>query len=462
MSDKSTVTALVGSPYAGIVSDYFHSPLGVPDPRESIAEAPMSPLQIGIIAVLFCLNALDGFDVLAISFAVPGIAGEWGMSPGALGVVISIGLAATGVSSLVLAPLADRIGRRPMILASLAIMTVGMLVCALAPGTFTLAGGRLLTGLGVGAIVPCISALAAEYANRRYRDLAVVVVAVGFPAGALVGGTIASLLLSHFDWRSVFMAGAVTTGVLALAPVFFVPESIEHLIARRSPEAQARINAILTRLRRPTIQELPTAGTQTTGTSLIDIFVRPQLLGIALFLTLAYGLHNATLYYALNWIPKMVVDLSLSQAQAATVAAWCSGGGIIGGLAAAWLAARFNIRPLTAAGLFGTAALLWVFAHAPGQMFTLVSAAAALGAFLYGGQTSLYALMTRSFPVQVRATGVGFVTGAGRWGSILSPIISGHLLGSGMHHPQIATVMALGSLVGSVTLLFAGQRTPTT
>jgi benzoate transport len=422
----------------------------------------MSLLQLGIVAVLFCLNALDGFDVLAISFAVPGIARDWGISPGALGVVISIGLAATGVGSLVLAPLADRMGRRPMILASLAVMTAGMLVCALAPGTPMLAAGRLLTGLGVGVIVPCISALAAEYANRRYRDLVVVVVAVGFPAGGLVGGTIASLLLSHFDWRSVFMAGAVTTGVLALAPLLLVPESIEHLVARRSPEALARINAILTRLRRPTIQDLPAAGTEATGASLIDIFMRPQLLGIALFLTLAYGLHNATLYYALNWIPKIVVDLSLSQAQAAAVAAWCSGGGILGGLAAAWLAARFNIRPLTAAFLFGTAVLLWAFAHAPGQMTALVSASAVLGAFLYGGQTSLYALMTRSFPVQVRATGVGFVTGAGRWGSILSPIVSGHLLGAGLHHPQIAAIMALGSLVGAVTLLFAAQRSAPT
>lgn len=428
------------------------------DPREAIAAAPLSTLQIGIIAVLFCLNALDGFDVLAISFAVPGIARDWATSPGALGIVISIGLGATGVSSLLIAPLADRIGRRPMILASLAIMTAGMLVCALAPGIFMLATGRLLTGVGVGAIVPCISALAAEYANRRYRDLAVVVVAVGFAAGGLVGGTIASLLLSHFHWPAVFVAGAVTTGVLMLAPILYLPESIEYLVARRSANAQTRINAILSRLGRPTIQALPDAPAQATGASPLDILKRPQLLGVALFLTLAYGLHNATLYYALNWIPKIVVDLSLSQAQAAAVAAWCSGGGIVGGIAAAWLSARINIRPLTAAGLFGTGAFLWVFAHTPGQMSTLIAASVVLGAFLYGGQTSLYALMTRSFPVEVRATGVGFVTGAGRWGSILSPIVSGDLLGAGLHHSQIATLMALGSVLASITLLFGAQR----
>ena len=418
----------------------------------------MSALQIGIVAVLFCLNGLDGFDVLAISFAAPGIAREWALSPDALGLVISIGLIATGLGSLVLAPLADRIGRRPMIFASLAAMTTGMVICALAPGTLTLSTGRLLTGMGVGAIVPCISALTAEYANRRYRDLAVVVVAVGFPAGGLVGGTLSSLLLARFDWRSVFVAGALTTGLLMLTPLLYLPESIEYLIARRSANARARVNAILARLGRPAIHALPEASTEATGTSILDIVLRPELLRIALLITLVYSLHNATIYYSLNWIPKIVVDLSLSQSQAAAVAAWCSGGGIAGALIAAWLAARFDIRPLTIACLFGTAALLWAFAHTPGRMSSLVAASAALGACLYGGQASLYALMTRSFPVQVRATGVGFVTGVGRVGGIASPIISGHLLGIGMGYARVSTLMALGSLAGAVMLFMSGRR----
>ena len=186
------------------------------DPCELIARGPMSTLQIGIIAVLCCLNGLDGFDVLTISFAAPGIVRAWALSPDVLGLVISTGLAATGFGSLVLAPLADRLGRRPMIAASLVAMTVGMLVCALAPTTLVLAAGRLLTGLGVGAVVPCLSALAAEYANRRFRNLAVVIVATGFPVGGLLGGALSSALLERFDWRSVFVAGALTTGVLAL------------------------------------------------------------------------------------------------------------------------------------------------------------------------------------------------------------------------------------------------------
>jgi len=428
------------------------------DPRAQIAEAPLSALQIGIIAVLFCLNGLDGFDVLTISFAAPGIVRQWAITPDGLGLVISIGLIATGFGSLVLAPVADRIGRRPIIAASLASMTLGMLICALAPTPLMLSLGRLFTGLGVGAVVPCISALAAEYANHRFRELAVVLVAIGFPAGGLLGGFLSAALLAHFDWRAVFAAGALTTGVLAIIAIAFVPESIEYLLARRPANVLLRLNIILGRLQRPVLQALPVADGRGTGTSVLDILARPELLGITLLVTLAYALHNGTTYYALNWIPKIVADLSLSQSQAAAVGACCSGGGIVGALIAAWLTTRFDIRPVTVGYLAGAALLLWLFSRTPGQMPLLLSVAALLGAGLYGGQASLYGLMTRSFPVQVRATGVGFVTGAGRAGGIVAPIISGHLLGMGLGYPQVSLFMALGSLVGAIVLFAASRR----
>ncbi len=190
----------------------------------------MSAFQVGIIAVLFCLNALDGFDVLAISFAAPGISREWSVSPQALGFLISLGLFANAAGSLLVAPFADRIGRRPMIFLSLAAMTAGMLLCSLAGGTATLGAGRLVTGVGVGALVPCISALASEYSNRRYRDFGVIVMAIGFPVGGLVGGQASAWLLQHFDWRSVFVGGGLATGLMMLVPLWWVPESIDYLL----------------------------------------------------------------------------------------------------------------------------------------------------------------------------------------------------------------------------------------
>jgi benzoate transport len=423
------------------------------DPRAAIAARPMTAFQFGILAVLFCLNGLDGFDVLAIAFAAPGIAREWAISSEALGVVISLGLFANAFGSLFVAPLADSIGRRPMIFLSLTAMTAGMLLSAVATGLVALSLGRLITGIGVGALVPCISALAAEYSNRRYRDFGVIVMAIGFPVGGLVGGQGAALLLQHFDWRSVFVAGAIASAVLMLAPLWQAPESLEYLLARRPHLALERINAILRRLHYPPITTLPAMGTTESARSALDILARPALLVVALTITLSYSLHSATLYYALNWIPKIVVDLSLSQSQAAFVAAWCSGGGIVGSVLAAWLATRMQIRKLTVAALFATAAFLCVFAHTPGVISYLTGASMLLGAAVYGAQVSLYALMTRSFPVHVRATGVGFVTGIGRVGGIVSPLVSGHLLGVGLPYPEVSVVMSAGSALAAVALL---------
>jgi MFS family permease len=418
-----------------------------------MAALPLTAFQVGIIAVLFGLNALDGFDVLAIAFAAPGISHDWGVGPAALGAVISLGLVGTGCGSLLVAPFADKVGRRPMIFFSLAAMALGMLICAFANGLATLSAGRFTTGVGVGALVPCISALSAEYANRRFRDLAVMVMAVGFPFGGFVGGALSAMLLRHFQWNAIFVAGGIASGAMMLAPLLFVPESLEHLISRPSARSLRRVNEVLRRMHQPPMSSLPAAGAQLARRAGVDFLMRPSLFLLALVITLIYGLHNATLYYALNWIPKIVVALGLPQSQAATVAAWCSGGGIVGALGFAVLSARFNVTGMTVALLCGAAGLLCAFAWTPGDMALLVAAAGALGVFLYGAQASLYALMTKSFPMHVRATGVGFVTGLGRLGGVISPIVSGHLLGAGLHYAQVSTLMALGSLLGAGVLV---------
>jgi MFS family permease len=244
---------------------------------------------------------------------------------------------------------------------------------------------------------------------------------------------------------------------VALLPLLWVPESIEYLLSRRPPDSLGRINAILRRLGQPAVPALPPASPTAAKQSAFDIVTRPAILMVTLTITLSYALHGATLYYSLNWIPKIVVDLSLSQSQAAAVAGWCSGGGILGSVLAAWLSTRMQIRFLTIAALIGAAISLTAFAHTPGVIASLTLMSLLLGACLYGAQVSLYALMTRSFPVHVRATGVGFVTGVGRLGGIISPLASGQLLGMGLPYSQVSIFMALGSALGAIVLLLSGQ-----
>jgi len=196
--------------------------------RDIIASSNMTIAQIVGVGVCMFLNALDGFDVLSISFAAPGIAEQWSVDKATLGVLLAIELAGMSVGSVVLGPLADRLGRRPLILLCLVFMTVGMLLAAIAPDLTFLMIVRFLTGVGIGGMLASINAMSAEYANAKNRTFAVSMMAVGYPSGAMAGGFVATLLLGSYDWRSVFWFGGALTALMIPVVWFFLPESIEY------------------------------------------------------------------------------------------------------------------------------------------------------------------------------------------------------------------------------------------
>ena len=217
------------------------------DPRAVIDRAPMSRFQWGVVATMVGLNALDGFDVLSISFASPGIAKDWGIDRAQLGIVLSMELVGMAIGSLFLGGIADRIGRRATILSCLGIMTVGMLGAASAGGVYSLMLWRVLTGLGIGGMLAATNAAVAEAANAKHRSLAVVLMAAGYPVGTIIGGSISAVLLSMYDWRAVFVFGAVCSLLFVPLVLWRAPESVAFLMHKRPPNALARINANLAR-----------------------------------------------------------------------------------------------------------------------------------------------------------------------------------------------------------------------
>src|SRR5213594_107571 len=184
------------------------------DPSESIAASPMSALQILVVAITIGLNALDGFDVLSISYASPGIAQEWGIDRAALGIVLSMELIGMAVGSVLLGGVADKIGRRPTTLACLVVMSIGMIMATTTRGLVALSIWRIVTGLGIGGMLAAINAVAAEFSNSRRRHLSVSLMSIGYPLGAVVGGIAAARLLQGHDWRAVFYFGFAVTALL--------------------------------------------------------------------------------------------------------------------------------------------------------------------------------------------------------------------------------------------------------
>src|SRR5215831_8705378 len=206
------------------------------DPRDVIAESPMSRLQIFVITLTIFLNALDGYDVLSISFASNGIAKEWGVNPGALGIVLSMELIGMAIGSALIGGVADKVGRRRTILGCLVLMAFGMVMATTVHTVVDLSIWRVVTGLGIGGMLAAINAVAAEFSNTRRRHLNVSLMSIGYPLGAVFGGMVVTRLLAGHPeaWRSIFYFGATVTTVLIPVVFFFVPESI-HWLARKQP-----------------------------------------------------------------------------------------------------------------------------------------------------------------------------------------------------------------------------------
>ena len=427
------------------------------DPRAVIDREPMSRFQWGVVATMVALNALDGFDVLSISFASPGISASWGIDRAALGFVLSMELIGMAVGSLTLGGLADRIGRRATILLCLSLMTAGMAGAATAGDVTILSAWRVLTGIGIGGMLAATNAAVAEAANARRRALCVVLMAAGYPVGTIIGGSISAVLLAHYDWRAVFVFGAIVSAMMVPVVLWRAPESIAFLLHKRPPDALARINQTLARMGHPPIEALPPPETQRARKVPVAELFSPELVRGTILLTLAYLAHIMTFYFILKWIPKIVVDMGFEPSAAAGVLVWASVGGATGSLILGLLTARVRVLALTAGAMILSTGLVILFGGGQRDLVGLSMVAAAAGFATNAGVVGLYALMAQSFPTRVRASATGFVIGIGRGGSALAPALAGILFAAGYGLQTVAVFMALGSAVAAAALIALGR-----
>ena len=427
------------------------------DPRAIIGRSPMGWAQIVAVAITVFLNALDGFDVLSISFAAPGIANEWGIDRAALGVVLSIELFGMAFGSVLLGGVCDKVGRRPMVLACLAVMSAGMLASSFANNIWFLAVTRLLTGLGIGGMLAATNAVVAEYSNDRHRSLAVGIMAAGYPLGAVLGGAFASWLLVDHSWRSVFLFGSVATAVCIPVVLLLLPETVPWLAQHQPRNALARINDGLKRMGHRLIESLPPAAEARPGISTGRLF-QGGMAPVTILLTLGYFAHILTFYFILKWVPKIVVDMGFHPSSAGSVLVWANVGGFLGSIGFSLLTSRLRLDPLTIGAMLISTVMVAVFGRSAGELTQLSLLAAIAGFFANGGVVGLYALCARSFPTDLRAGGTGFVIGVGRGGAALSPIVAGLLFAAGKGLPTVALLMSMGSTLAAAMLFILMTR----
>jgi benzoate transport len=430
------------------------------DPREILARGPMRGLQILVVALCFALNALDGFDVLAISFASPGIAAEWGIDRAVLGIVLSMELIGMAAGSVLIGQVADRIGRRPTILGCLVLMSVGMFLAAVADGVTALSVTRLVTGLGIGGMLAATSALVAEFSTDESRGFNVMLNIAGYATGAIIGGTVASLLLAQTgDWRSVFIFGGSVTALLLPITWRYLPESIDLLITRGNAGALEQVNSTLRRLEIAPLDALPAPSVRVRGTSFAALF-SPQYAPLTILLTCAYFAQVMTFYYVVKWIPKIVVDLGFDAASAGGVLVWANVGGLLGAISLGLVSRRLPLRPWLIASMVTGFVMLAVFGIGHDELTTLSVLAGIIGFFVNAGVVGMYPIFAQTFPAAIRASGTGFAIGMGRGGSAVGPVLAGALFAKGSSLLVVSLIMGSGALVAAlmiVLLPWAGQ-----
>jgi benzoate transport len=415
--------------------------------------------QLVALFALTALNMQDGFDILAVSYAASAIQADWNIGPAQLGAVFSAAIFGMMLGAMLLSPLADRFGRRPMIVTGLALSGLGMVIATFAGNVPELLVGRIVTGFGVGGILSSLNTLVAEYAGERYRGRAIAVLQLGFPLGAFLSGFLVAWLLDIGSWRHVFAFGAFTS--FAFIPVVLaLPESMDFLARSRRPYALARINSIRARLGWPPLEALPSgsAAEPIGAFQAVGQLFAPGHALRTILLWLAFFLLLTTLYFLLSWVPKLLIDMGFTDAQGNRGGRLINlagmGGIVVIGLLSAWVRPSF----VTALYLAALSLLLVAISLAPPELTRLLPLIAAIGFVIHGAMIGLYATTPALYPSAIRATGTGWAIGISRLGAVLGPLAAGHLLEAGWTPAELFRAFALPALVGGAIVLLLWQQ----
>ena len=420
--------------------------------RETIDRSPIGRFQITVILVCLTLNMVDGFDLLVMAFAASGVAQEFGLSGAQIGLLLSSSLAGMALGSAFLAPLADRIGRRPLTVACLAVSTAGMVLAAVSTGFVVLGLARILTGIGIGGMIASLPVLLAEYSPRRRRGAVIALYTTGLPLGGVVGGAAAGLLIAEYGWRGPFVAGAVITLAMMLVILVALPESIDYLLFRRPARALERINVLLGRMGHDTLAALPSDAPGTGHAVRTEVVggrngVKSALLWISFFVMMA------GFYFAASWTPRLLEQSGLSAQQGISGGVLLNLGGVAAALTFSALALKVSSRLITVCSFIGAGLAFLAMSFALGDLAATLVVAVAIGVFNNRSASGLFVLPPDMYPPSVRATALGWAAAFGRLGAIAAPILAGILVDRAWTPAALFTLFAVPTILASLAVL---------
>jgi len=398
------------------------------DVADYIDQQPVGSFQIKLLLTCAAVLFLDGFDTTAIGYVAPSLAKEWGLTKNALGPVFSAGLFGLMIGALMFGPLADRVGRKKIIIFSTLAFGLGTLATAFIQDVNTLLVIRFLTGLGLGGAMPNTVAMTSEFNPHRRRATMVMIMFCGFSLGAALGGLLAAALIPQFGWRSVFVVGGAAPLLLVPILALRLPESVRFLALTGG--ANARVAQLLASIN-PKAGFAP--GTQfvvhepgLAGMPVLHLFRDGRTL-VTVLLWVVFFMSLLDLYFLANWLPTVLNDLGASVSAAAVIGSMLQVGGVVGTFALGSVIDRFSFRALALVYFIAVFAIGAIGQLGHSIVFVTMAIFAA-GFCTVGGQIAANALAAGFYPTSVRSTGVGWALGIGRVGSIIGPLVGGALM----------------------------------
>ncbi|MBV8216747.1 MAG: MFS transporter [Verrucomicrobia bacterium] len=429
---------------------------------ELIDRCPLGRMQIRIIVLCGLVALLEGFDVLAIGVAAPAMAGSLHLAPNQLGAVFSAAVLGLMLGAFALGPMADRFGRKWVLVGSTATFGVLTLCTAGVVALQQILLLRFLAGLGMGGVVPSFISLVAEYTPSSRRQAVLGLLWAGFPLGGVVVGLVASRAIDAFGWQSLFYIGGILPLSLSMVLIWALPDSIQFLVMRGA--AWQEIRNLLIRID-PTVNlqagyQSLTDDAKKPGVPLWELFSASRAGGTVL-LWVSYFITFMILVSSSAWVPTLLQRAGTSGAQSSLAMALFAFGGVFGTSLAGFVMSRFA-RVLPAA-LVCSAVTLAGVGYVSQPIVLAIMLLGLAGFFLGLASSGLIALAPLLYSTAIRSTGVGWAMGVGRLGSFIGPLVIGSLVSRGWRVADSFTVIGAPALCAALftSLIQISPRKPT-
>jgi AAHS family 4-hydroxybenzoate transporter-like MFS transporter len=429
------------------------------DIKQWIDGRSVSRYQWLVLLLCFLIVTFDGLDAAIMGFIAPAVIQDWNISRTAFGPIMASAMVGLAVGALVSGPYSDRLGRRRVLLWSVAAFGFFSLACAFARSPMELAALRFLTGLGLGAAMPNSTTLLSEYIPQRLRGVLITLMFMGFGLGSASGGFVSAWMVPQFGWHAVLLLGGVLP--LLLLPVLYVllPESVDLMINRGFP--RPRILAVLRRMGGTFADDVAFAisgpTTKESAGSKVRHLFTPHYRWRTISLWCTYFMGLVVIYLLTGWMPTLIKDAGVSLERAAIVTAMFQFGGLIGIVLVGFLMDRLNPKAVIALAYVGGAACIFALGFVEVGAWALGVLVFASGFCINGAQTGLNAFAPGQYPTNFRATGVSWMLGIGRFGGILASVSGGALLSLGLPMNVIFAVLGIPAVLAAIAIM-AGPR----